>query len=35
MRIAWAFTGAGHLLLESVEALEAMVEGGHEVTILL
>lgn len=35
MRIAWAFTGAGHLLLESVEVLEAIVEEGHEVTILL
>lgn len=35
MRIAWAFTGAGHLLLESVEALEEMVSRGHEVTILL
>lgn len=35
MRIAWAFTGAGHLLLESVEAMEEIVSGGHEVTILL
>lgn len=35
MRIAWAFTGAGHLLLESVEALEATVKEGYNVTILL
>ena len=36
MRIAWAFTGAGHLLLESVEELEKLVGSQeHEVTVLL
>jgi len=34
MKIAWAFTGAGHLLRESVEALEE-VAGKHQVTVLL
>jgi flavoprotein len=34
MRIAWAFTGAGHLLLESVEELEKLAVG-HEVTVML
>ncbi len=34
MRIAWAFTGAGHLLLESVEELEELA-GKHEVTVML
>jgi dihydromethanopterin reductase (acceptor) len=34
MRIAWAFTGAGHLLLESVEELEKLA-GEHEVTVML
>ena len=34
MKIAWAFTGAGHLLLESVETLEK-VAGDHQVTVLL
>ena len=34
MKIAWAFTGAGHLLLESVETLEK-VAGTHPVTVLL
>ncbi|MCK9151099.1 dihydromethanopterin reductase (acceptor) [Methanobacterium alcaliphilum] len=34
MRIAWAFTGAGHLLLESVEELEKMAKK-HEITVML
>jgi dihydromethanopterin reductase (acceptor) len=34
MKIAWAFTGAGHLLLESVEMLEEVVQE-HQVTVLL
>lgn len=34
MRIAWAFTGAGHLLLESVESLEKLIPK-HEVTVML
>jgi dihydromethanopterin reductase (acceptor) len=34
MKIAWAFTGAGHLLLESVETLEK-VARKHQVTVLL
>jgi dihydromethanopterin reductase (acceptor) len=34
MKIAWAFTGAGHLLLESVETLEK-IAGKHQVTVLL
>ncbi|EKQ53032.1 MAG: archaeal flavoprotein, partial [Methanobacterium sp. Maddingley MBC34] len=34
MKIAWAFTGAGHLLLESVETLEK-IAGEHQVTVLL
>lgn len=34
MRIAWAFTGAGHLLLESVEEFEALAKK-HDVTVLL
>jgi Archaeal flavoproteins len=34
MRIAWAFTGAGHLLLESVEELEKLARE-HKVTIMI
>ncbi|GAB6055443.1 dihydromethanopterin reductase (acceptor) [Methanobacterium movens] len=34
MRVGWAFTGAGHLLLESVEELEKLALN-HEVTVLL
>ncbi len=34
MKIAWAFTGAGHLLRESVELLEVIAEE-HQVTVLL
>lgn len=34
MKIAWAFTGAGHLLQESVEILEK-VACEHQVTVLL
>ncbi|MGC9517728.1 MAG: dihydromethanopterin reductase (acceptor) [Methanomicrobiales archaeon] len=34
MKIAWGITGAGHLLLESVEILENLAQK-HEVTILL
>lgn len=34
MRIAWAFTGAGHLLLESVETLEKMA-SRHEITVMI
>ncbi len=36
MKIAWAFTGAGHLLLESVEILEKIrANKEHQVTVLL
>jgi dihydromethanopterin reductase (acceptor) len=34
MKIAWAFTGAGHLLQESVRLLEETAEK-HQVTVLL
>ncbi|MDR0912605.1 MAG: dihydromethanopterin reductase (acceptor) [Methanobrevibacter sp.] len=34
MRIAWAITGAGHLLKESVEILEKLSKN-HEVTVFL
>ena len=34
MRIAFAFTGAGHLLRESVQLAEKLA-GEHEVTIFL
>lgn len=34
MRIAWAFTGAGHLLSESVEELEKLAEN-HDITVFL
>jgi dihydromethanopterin reductase (acceptor) len=34
MKIAWAFTGAGHLLLESVKLLEE-TSKKHHVTVLL
>lgn len=34
MRIAWAITGAGHLLKESVEVIEKL-SHSHEITILL
>jgi dihydromethanopterin reductase (acceptor) len=34
MKIAWAFTGAGHLLQESVKLLEKTAEK-HQVTVLL
>ena len=34
MRIAWAITGAGHLLKESVEVIEKL-SSSHEITILL
>ncbi|MCC7553001.1 MAG: dihydromethanopterin reductase (acceptor) [Methanobacteriaceae archaeon] len=34
MRIAWAITGAGHLLKESVEVIESLSDS-HEITILL
>ena len=34
MRIGWAFTGAGHLLKESVEAMEEVAKD-HDVTIFL
>ena len=34
MKIAWGITGAGHLLLESVETLEK-ISREHEVTVLL
>jgi len=34
MKIAWGITGAGHLLLESVEVLESIAQK-HEVTILI
>ncbi len=34
MRIAWAFTGAGHLLKESVEAMEKVAED-NDITVFL
>lgn len=34
MRIAWAFTGAGHLLSESVQQLEKLAEN-HQITVFL
>jgi dihydromethanopterin reductase (acceptor) len=34
MKIAWGITGAGHLLLESVETVEKL-SSEHEVTVLL
>lgn len=34
MKIAWGITGAGHMLLESVETLEELSKD-HEVTVLL
>ncbi|HMK53566.1 MAG TPA: dihydromethanopterin reductase (acceptor) [Methanobacteriaceae archaeon] len=34
MKIAWGITGAGHLLLESVETLEKLSKE-HEITVLL
>lgn len=34
MKIAWGITGAGHMLLESVETLEELSKE-HEVTVLL
>ncbi len=34
MKIAWGITGAGHMLLESVETLEEL-SNEHEVTVLL
>ena len=34
MRIAWAITGAGHILKESVEVVEKLAKS-HEVTIFL
>lgn len=34
MRIAWAFTGAGHLLKDSVEVLEKLAKE-HEVSVFL
>ncbi|MDP3013975.1 MAG: dihydromethanopterin reductase (acceptor) [Candidatus Subteraquimicrobiales bacterium] len=34
MKIAWGITGAGHLLLESVETLEKLAKE-HEITVLL
>jgi len=34
MKIAWAFTGAGHLLQESVRVLEETA-GKHQITVLL
>lgn len=36
MKIAWAFTGAGHMLLESVEVLEEIAaKDENQVTVLL
>ncbi|HOI40984.1 MAG TPA: dihydromethanopterin reductase (acceptor) [Methanobacterium sp.] len=36
MKIAWAFTGAGHMLLESVETLEKIAsEEKNQITVLL
>ncbi|BDZ70023.1 dihydromethanopterin reductase (acceptor) [Methanobacterium petrolearium] len=36
MKIAWAFTGAGHMLLESVEVLEEIAaKNENQVTVLL
>ena len=34
MRIGWAFTGAGHLLRESVEAMEEVAKY-NDVTVFL
>ncbi len=34
MRIGWAFTGAGHLLRESVEAMEELAKY-HDITVFL
>ncbi len=34
MKIAWGITGAGHLLLESVETLEKLAKE-HEITVIL
>lgn len=34
MRIGWAFTGAGHLLRESVEAMEEVAQY-HDITVFL
>ena len=34
MRIAWAFTGAGHLLLDSVNELENL-SSKHDVTVMV
>lgn len=34
MKIAWGITGAGHLLLDSVQSLEKL-SNEHEVTVLL
>ena len=34
MRIGWAFTGAGHLLRESVEAMEEVAKY-HDITVFL
>ena len=34
MRIGWAITGAGHLLNESVDALEELAEN-NEITVFL
>ena len=34
MKIGWAFTGAGHLLRESVEAMEDVAKY-HDVTVFL
>ncbi|MEG3225210.1 MAG: hypothetical protein BME94_06775 [Methanobacteriales archaeon Met13] len=34
MKIAWGITGAGHLLLESVETLEKLSKE-HEITVIL
>ncbi len=35
MNIAWAMTGAGHYLKESVEAVKQIIEEGNEVTLFL
>ncbi|AMK16107.1 dihydromethanopterin reductase (acceptor) [Methanobrevibacter olleyae] len=34
MKIGWAFTGAGHLLRESVEAMEELA-NDHDITVFL
>ena len=34
MRIGWAITGAGHLLKESVEAMEEL-SNHHDITVFL